>query len=188
MKPSSWGRRKREHTIKNTFKMIKNLTKALTLVIGMIGLSLTSNAQTATGNASATIISPIGLTAETPMAFGSVMSGQAGTVQLPVSGGPRVATDVALSSIGISSAATFSVTGEANYTYSISLPATATLTHSNAVDVMTVNNFLTDQPENIGTLSGTGNGVFTVGATLNVGAGQLSGQYLGTYDVTVAYN
>lgn len=39
-----------------------------------------------------------------------------------------------------------------------------------------------------GTLSAAGTDNFTVGGTLEVAAGQTTGLYTGTFDVTVAYN
>jgi hypothetical protein len=51
---------------------------------------------------------------------------------------------------------------------------------------MTVDNF-TSNPSGTGTLAG-GTQTLSVGARLNVGAGQVAGDYTGEFSVTVAYN
>jgi hypothetical protein len=78
----------------------------------------------------------------------------------------------------------FTVTGAAGIGFSITLPATATIT--SGVNTMTVNAF-TSTPSGTGTLV-AGTATVNVGATLNVAANQVAGSYTGTYPVTVNYN
>jgi hypothetical protein len=52
---------------------------------------------------------------------------------------------------------------------------------------MVVNGFTSD-PAATGLFSGAGTQTINVGATVNVGASQPTGDYSGTYDVTIAYN
>jgi hypothetical protein len=84
------------------------------------------------------------------------------------------------------SAAAFDVTGAPNATYSISLPASATITAPGPI-TMTVDTFVSN-PTPTGTLSGGGSQTLAVGATLQVGANQGQGSYTGTFNVTVNYN
>jgi len=83
--------------------------------------------------------------------------------------------------------ATFTVGGEPNATYAITLPDDVTVTLTGAGDPMAVTDFVSS-PVGTGTLSGGGLQTLYVGATLNVGAAQVAGVYTGTFDVTVTYN
>jgi hypothetical protein len=83
------------------------------------------------------------------------------------------------------SAATFTVAGLASAGYSITLPASTTLTSGG--NNMTVNTF-TSNPSGTGTLSGGGTQTLSVGGTLQVGASQPTGTYSGSFNVTVTYN
>ena len=89
---------------------------------------------------------------------------------------------------GSPTAASFTVSGQGNYTYSITLPSVATDIDDNASHTMQVDNF-TSNPATTGTLS-SGTQTLTVGATLNVGAGQATGTYTSDvpFSVIVNYN
>lgn len=142
----------------------------------------------ATATATATIVTPIAIVNASNMNFGNVaVSTAAGTVVLAPAGTRTATGGVTLPAVGGTvSAATFTVTGTSGATYSISLPATATISFG-AID-MTVDNF-TSNPTPTGTLTG-GTETLQVGATLNVGASQAAGVYTsGTpFTVTVNYN
>jgi hypothetical protein len=175
-------------------KKMKQITKFFAIAIVMVAFSVNTFAQvSATANASATIITPITITRVNHMNFGNVApSGVAGTVVLSPAGG-RVATNCTVyagAAAGTVTAASFTVSGMAAYTYSILLPAAAT-TITGAGLPMTVDIF-TSTPTVAagGTLDGTGNQTLLVGATLNVGANQAAGLYTsGTpFTVTVNYN
>src|SRR6185437_6225541 len=100
----------------------------------------------------------------------------AGTVALNPTTGIRTAGGaggVTLpASTGTVSAASFTVSGQGGYTYSISLPSSCTISSSG--NTMTVNDF-TSNPATTGTLSAGGTQTLTVGATLNVSAAQAAG-------------
>ena len=126
------------------------------------------------------------------MNFGNVaISTALGTVELAPTGTRTPSGGVTLpATAGTVAAAEFDITGEPNYTYSITLPSTDhTITHSGGVETMIVNGF-TSSPTPTGTLDGAGAETVTVGATLNVAGSQLSGLYvsLTPFDVTVNYN
>ena len=85
--------------------------------------------------------------------------------------------------------ASFDVTGNDGYTYTITLPSTDyTITRVSGTETMTINTFTSD-PSGTGTLTG-GTETVNVGATLNVNAGQVGGTYTNAtgFDVTVNYN
>ena len=145
-----------------------------------------SMAATATSNVSASIVPAITITKNTDMDFADVIAtGSAGTVVLSTAGARSVTGGATLGNGTGAAAAAFTVSGDPASTYSISLPASATIT--SAPNTMTVNTF-TSSPSGTGTLSGGGTQALSVGATLQVGASQAQGTYTGTFDVTVAYN
>jgi len=169
---------------------MKTLTKIFCASIILLGFNAASFAQvSATATASATIVAPIAIAKTVDMNFGNVASSAAlGTVVMTPAGARSVIGGVTLpATIGTVAAASFTVTGTAGYTYSITLPGGATTITSGANN-MTVNSF-TSTPAATGLLTG-GTQALTVGATLNVGANQVAGAYLsGTpFTVTVNYN
>ncbi|MDP1746271.1 MAG: DUF4402 domain-containing protein [Bacteroidota bacterium] len=173
---------------------MKKLTKISAIAILMIGYSFSSFAQaSATASASATIIAPITITKTVDMNFGNAaVTSSLGTVVLATASTRTVSGGVTISSTtpGTVSAASFDITGEANYTYAITLPSTnQTITHTNTVNTMIVNTFVSN-PATTGTLSVGGLQTLLVGATLNVVGTQLPGLYstLTPFSVTVNYN
>ena len=123
------------------------------------------------------------------MNFGNIaVIATGGTVVLTPAGARSVTGDVTLpATTGTVQAASFNVTGTANFTYSITLPAAA-LTISNGTDNLTVDTWTSD-PTPTGTLNGSGAQTLNVGATLNVAGGESSGSYTGgPFTVTVNYN
>ena len=170
---------------------MKNITKVLAIAVIALGLSNSSFAQaTATASASATIITPITIVKNTDMNFGNVAVSAtlAGTVVLDPAGTRAAggAGGVTLpATIGSVAAASFTVSGQANYTYAITLPGAQTI--SSGGNVMTVDNF-SSVPSATGNLGGTGSQTLTVGATLNVNAGQAAGTYSNATGVPVTVN
>ena len=170
---------------------MKNITKFFAIALVILGFTATSFAQsTASANASAKILASIGLTKTIDLNFGTM------TI-------PTLATTVTLSPLGvlsnggnitllaqapIAAPASYNVTGDLNANYAITLPSNGTITISNGVQTMPINNFTSSKLLNQSTLSGAGADSFTVGATLVLGAAQAAGSYTGTYNVTVAYN
>jgi hypothetical protein len=170
---------------------MKTMTKVLGLTLLALAFATTSFAQvTATASTSATIITPIAITKDVDMNFGNIAVSPTlgGTVVLPTSG-PRTKTGgVTLPVVtGTVTPASFTVTGEGNSTYSITLPSSAITLTSGAAS-MTVENFISS-PSNTGQLS-SGTQEIKVGATLNVGAAQAAGTYSNESGlfVTVNYN
>jgi hypothetical protein len=170
---------------------MKNLTKIFATGAIIIAGSNVSFAQaTATAAASATIITPITITKTADMNFGNVAvsAATAGTVVLAPAGTRTTggAGGVTLpSTTGTVAAASFTVSGQASYTYAITLPTSATITSSG--NTMTVNGF-TSTPSATGTLSSGGTQTLTVGATLNVAAAQAVGTYTNASGVPVTVN
>jgi len=162
------------------------------LVPGLLGV-MTLEAQVSSTvtniGIDAKVIAPITLenTGSTPMDFGTLTrSSVSGSVTLTPAGGRTAAGGVSVLSSSPFSAAPFSVTGENNASFNITLPAnnTVQLTRTGGTEKMNVNSFTHNASLQ---LSGTGTATFKVGATLEVNANQVAGEYSGSFSVTVAY-
>lgn len=148
--------------------------------------------ETATATATATIVTPIAISKTADMNFGNVavQSTNGGTVSIPPAASPTRTTTGSVTlpaTVGTTvTAATFTVTGEDDFTYSISLPSSVTITSGS--NSMTVDDF-SSNPSGTGTLTG-GTQTLYVGARLNVTAAQAAGTYVSAtpFNVTVNYN
>lgn len=139
-----------------------------------------ANAATATATAKAKILAPLTLTNNTDLDFGTIVSGGSASTVVVTTGGAATCGS-GLTCIGTTSAAGFTLGGTNGASVGISGPATVTL--NSAGNSMTAS--LTYSATTV-TLNATG-GTFSVGGTLNVGAGQLAGNYSGTFIVTANY-
>lgn len=108
----------------------------------------------------------------------------AGTATInPVSGAKTVSGGV-YDFGGIHNPAEFRVRGDRNTPYTITLPGSVTL--GSGGSTMTLSNF-TSNPSGFGMLGSNGQSTLTIGATLQVGAGQPAGTYTGVITITVDY-
>lgn len=169
--------------------------KLIFLVAGllfMVSAVQQVNGQTEISDAastSATIITPIAISKTVDLNFGNIVAGTAGTVTVGTDDSRSSTGGVTLPTAtpGTITAAQFDVTGLANATYSITVPASFNVTGPG--DDMEVSTFVTD-PTPTGTLDGSGEQTISVGATLAVGANQTAGTYTNAdaLVITVAYN
>ena len=148
-----------------------------------------SNGASAIATGTATIISPITITKNVDMNFGNVavQALTGGTVLLSPSATPtRTATSgVSLpATMGTVSAAKFTVTGTANFTYAIGLQTAAVAFTGSTT--MTIDTF-TSLPSGSSIIT-TGDNIIYVGALLHVGAGETAGTYLSASPFTVMVN
>lgn len=140
-----------------------------------------------------TVIKALTITAVDPLAFGSFAADAAGGTLV-------IATDDSLTPsaeihtiTSAHTAASFDLDGQEALTYSISLPATVTLTGPSAA-TMTAGTFTTALTSGntittgVATLPAGGTDTLLVGATLTVGTTQTLGSYSGSLQVTVNYN
>ena len=169
---------------------MKQLSTISAGLIAMLCITTKTFAQvTVSANATATIVTPISIAKTADMDFGNVavQSSTAGTVVLAPDNSRVQTGGVTLpATTGTVSAATFTVSGEGSYSYTITLPSSITIT--NAAINMTINTF-TSTPSGTGALS-SGSQTLKVGATLNVAAGQAAGTYTTAtpFNVTINYN
>lgn len=167
--------------------------KKLTLITAFIFASIVSNqanaqnSATGTAEASVTLITPISIEKATDLQFGTfVASATPGTITMTPAGTVSTTGGVTQISGGTISAATFTVAGEANQTYAITLPsAPVTLTGTVEGDALLLDSF-TSTPDATGTI-GTDTTI-AVGGTLTVPADSNADIYRGSFDVTVNYN
>ena len=168
----------------------------LLVILAIAALSNSAFAQTVVSEAAtatATIITPIAITKVADMNFGDISTnGTDGTVVLiNGSANTRTATggvSFSAATPGTVTSAQFTVTGKADYGYSISIPATITLKQADNSAVMEVTDIKNSVGAN-GTLTGGTQDIFVGGTLILVGA-QLAGVYTNTTDlkVTVNYN
>jgi len=176
-------------TMKNVIKSFAAAT------IAFFAFGTSANAQqtaSATAAASATIITPISITKTVDLNFGNVAvdASNGGTVIMAPAGTRTTTGNVSLpATSGSPTAASFTVNGQGNYTYAITLPSSPVTIDDGNSHTMTVTTF-TSTPSTTGTLS-SGTQTLNVGATLNVSAGQATGTYTtgaSPFTVTVNYN
>ncbi|WP_212003819.1 DUF4402 domain-containing protein [Chitinophaga sp. HK235] len=147
---------------------------------------------TATANASASVVTPLTvINLNGNLSFGNIApSGTAGAVILDPNGTRTFTGGVSALPGGGVNVGTFQVTGENGFSYSITLPASVSLTNTTSGGAQTLfaNNF-TSFPTPTGVLTG-GSQTLLVGATLQVPGGSVPGVYSTAtpFSVTVNYN
>jgi uncharacterized protein (DUF697 family) len=172
---------------------MKNIVKVFATAAAVLAFSNTSFAQaTATASASATIITPISIVKNVDMTFGNiaVSASTGGTVVLAPAGTRTTggAGGVTLpSNTGTVAGADFTVSGQATYTYAITLPSTSVSLSDGSGHTMNVTAF-TSSPSSTGTLNGSGSQDLKVGATITVASAQTPGVYTNSTGVPVTVN
>lgn len=136
----------------------------------------------------ATILKSLSIVDKTSLDFGELVVGSAGTAVLDPVSGKITSTTGTVTPVGTTAhAATFTATGSKNSVVNIKVPTAAiTLTRVGGGGTMTVSNW---------TLEGKANRKFplnsafdfNVGGTLNIGANQPDGDYVGSFAITVQY-
>ncbi|MEO0466736.1 MAG: DUF4402 domain-containing protein [Pseudomonadota bacterium] len=147
-------------------------------------LSASAYAASVDSNAGADIIAPLQITNATALYFGTIAPSltEGGSVVVSPAGGKTCATALTCLTDDHTAAA-FDVTGEADASYTISLPTSVQISNGAGAN-MTIDSFAGSKTS--GTLvSGQDN--FTVGGSLAVSANQATGEYTGTFAVTVEY-
>ena len=175
---------------------------ALIMMAGFTTTVMAQTSATVTGTtAGAVLIKAMTLTQSAPLHFGSIVltTTAGGTVVLPSNTTTRVFTGGVATSAAtpLPTNAAYNVTGTINETYSLTLPAITTVTHTTIpsgvyqMDITLMKARFTNTPgidATTSTLDNAGNDSFTVGGTLTVNASQLGGIYAGQFDVSVDYN
>jgi hypothetical protein len=170
--------------------MQRNIIRTALLLIALVmltlpGFALAQSQDSESATASANIMRSISLTKQADLSFGTIIaSAIAGSVTVDAASGAQSDTGGA-STFQAGNRAQFVVNGEPSFAFSVTYPASVTLTNPSN-DTMSAS-LLSDLTGDQGNLDGAGAANFSIGGTLNVNADQPSGAYLGTFEVTVAY-
>jgi hypothetical protein len=174
---------------------MKKIILMIAAIILVAGLTTTVKSQSnkATANALASIVSAISLAKDVDLNFGS-MTPPTADVDVVLSTTNSITTDVAkiLHFPTGTANAHYNVSGEKNYAYTITLPLTPITITKSGANPMNVENFqartLSGSSNGLsGTLDGSGQDSFAVGATLKVTNAQPIGAYTGSFEVMVVY-
>jgi hypothetical protein len=148
-------------------------------------------ATSATATATAEVLSTLNVTADSALRFGQIAANTGGSVTVNADG--TVASTGTLISTGTRLPAGFTVTGTNGTSVVVSLPTSAsTLTLQNwtgmgPAPTMSLNGFNSNPAGAFQLSTTTGSATFNVGGTLTVASGQASGNYEGTFAVSVEY-
>jgi hypothetical protein len=169
---------------------------AAALAIASFG-SAANAATTATGTATAEVLSTLTVTQDTDLRFGQIAANTGGTIVIPADSAQAISTTGTLVSTGTRGAAGFTVVGNRGVRVQLSSLATATdLTYQGTwvvltqgpVPTMTLGSLSSHWTNNIDVLDATtGEAEVSVGGTLTVGANQEPGLYSGTFSFSVEY-
>lgn len=161
----------------------------------LAGPALAQNSSQQSTTGTGTIFQPIALTKTSDLSFGTLVrpASGSGVVSINAADGVRSLTGSgALLSGGPNNApsrAAYTVSGEGGQTFSITVPASFSMTRSGGSETLAIT---LDPTATSGTLSGSlgaqGSASFGVGGSVSVGDTTATGSYAGSFNVTVAYN
>ena len=169
-------------------KKVTTILAALFLIAFSANLMANNPQSTASADATATIITPIAISAENDgLAFGNIIASTTeGTVTVDFADARTQTGGATFPTVpGTIRSAEFKVTGLAEAAFSITLPSDGDVVLTGAGDDMELSGFAHNSDEE---LDGDGENIFKVGATLTVNASQAAGTYSGEFDVIVSYN
>jgi hypothetical protein len=173
---------------------MKLVTKAATALILAAGIGSPAFAQSAstTTTGTTTIIQPVTISQNKALAFGTLVRPTSGssTITIGTAGDTVTATgNAVVLARGATSRARYTVTGEGGETVSVNMPATFDLTKTGA-PALTVT--LARNPAGNLTLSNalgtTGTASLDIGGSFAISDATPTGDYSGTFVVSVAYN
>ena len=143
-------------------------------------------ANTASANATVNIVSPLSLTNNTGLNFGTVVGPFSGEVIHVAASGTRDPCPATVTCSGNASvsAATFTLTGTAGQAVVLTIPNSVTLNGS-VSGTLSVD-LSTDKPANP-TLNSGGSATFAIGGKLTIPNGTVDGSYSNTFNVTANY-
>ena len=171
-------------------KNFSKMNKVIAAAIVLAGFATNANAQSdASASTTAILVQPLTIVKDIDMHFGTVAaSATAGTIVLGYLNDVTATGGAAVIDDALATTAVFTVEGQANEGFDITLSATS-IVLSNGTDDLTVDNIEVEEGTD-NTLDGTGTLVLHVGATLQVVADAPAGIYTNAdeLEITVAYN
>ena len=172
-------------------KFVLKVATGIALLSAFVAPAFAQTSASAVTNSSTTIIQPITLTKNTDLTFGTIVKPTDTTTTVTINASTGARTFAGGNAVGggtaTSGRATYSVGGEGGQTFSISVPATFTLT--SGANTLTVTPVVSAATGTIsGTLGSAGTANFGVGGSFAVATNTASGAYTGSFSATVAYN
>jgi hypothetical protein len=170
---------------------MKKIAKFLTISVAVLMFSINASAQlTASTSATAVIYSALRISNTQDLDFGVIIPSAtlAGSVTITPAGVVTLSNVTAHPS-SAPNQALFSVIGEPNENYDISITA-APVTLTSGANTMSIST-ITSNPAagvNAGLLSGAGTQTISVGGVLDVAANQVAGTYTNAAAITVTIN
>ena len=173
----------------------RRVALASAIALGIFGSS-NSFAATSSTTATANVVTSLTIAKDVDQSFGDFIAGATtGTVAVATGGTTQTVTGGVTAANGTISGAQFTVNGENDATYNISITAPASLTDSVSTETMgftlysdTATGSTADNlSAGTGTLDASGTQIIYLGGELAVAANQAVGTYTGNIDVTVTY-
>lgn len=173
-------------------QMRKIIVGAL-LMSAMATSAFAQNSATQSTTSTTKIIRPIQLAKNSDLAFGTIVRPSSGsnTVAINEDTGARALSGGGNAAVvgGGETRATFTVTGEGAQTFAITVPDDMTMNRVGGGGSITVALVETDTTGTLdNALGAAGSATFGVGGSFTVSDATATGDYSGTFDVTVAYN
>ena len=175
---------------------MRNSIRFAAAALAVVSFGSAANAATtATGTATAEVLSTLTVTPDADLRFGQLAANGGGTVVIPADSSAAITTTGTLVSTGTRGAAHFTVAGNrgvgVNLTaLSVTTPLTwqGTWGGPGAAPTMPLSALTSRWDNNVDVLDATtGLAGFNVGGTLTVAAAQEPGVYSGTFSVSVEY-
>ncbi len=143
-----------------------------------------------TGSITATVRKSLSITKGSDLRFGSMFKPASGSYAVSISNITGVLSALPLSAVGnllssATGAATYTIAGEPNATFSLSYPSSMTLNAGASTLTATLSSATAAGTR---TMPFTGTMPLTIGGTITVDSAQAHGSYSGSFNVTVAYN
>jgi hypothetical protein len=168
---------------------MKKISKFFVLASVLIAFASSTFAQVgATATATAVVITPLTISATTPLDFGSFASSSGGNVIVDQSSTRTTSGPGVFLVGGTPTAAVFAIAGNGGSQIAVTLPTlpvTLTGSVSGTMDITAISPSIAAGNYNI---PGAGSATLTIGATLTVGATQAAGTYTNNADFTVTVN
>lgn len=155
---------------------MKTISKLTAVALLASVASVPAQAASITGGAQATVVGPLSIANTFPMRFGAFSSGStAGTITT------NGVTTGGVSLVTLGSPGTYNVAGTPNASFDITAPNSVTLTNGSASMTAAI------VVPTASALDAQGNRAFNITGTLSVGANQPTGNYTGSFPMTVNY-
>ena len=176
--------------------LLRTLLIGAALATTVSTAALAQASSTAATPTSGTIFQPIVLTKTTDLSFGTVVrpATGSGVVTIAASDGARTLTGSGALITGpgfqaASGRATYGVVGEGGQAFSINVPANFNMTRTGGAETIQVTLTPTATTGTLSSTLGTqGTASLGVGGSIPVSNTTATGQYLGSFSVTVQYN